>query len=213
MHTSGHGIYLIESFEGFSSVQYDDGVGVMTIGYGTTAADISPLPRSCTREQAEQWLRTKLQQKYEPAVNALNVPLNRNQFDALVSLAYNCGPGSMQWQIGRDLRARNYRAAADDFLHYVYAGGRILQGLVNRRRSERALFLTPVNPPRPAPPPQPPRTYNQAFQIGYNRGFNVVWLRSHRLAVPPFRVPIPTNLKPAFNTGFRRGFNTAWRKL
>lgn len=144
MHTSEDGLRLIEEFEGFRPYQYNDGTGVMTIGFGTTSADVSPLPTFLSRSEAEQLLRDKLAKKYEPAVNGLGVPLNQNQFDALVSLVYNCGPGAMQWQIGQELRARHYAAAADCFGRYVYAGGRALQGLVNRRASERALFLTPA---------------------------------------------------------------------
>lgn len=152
MHISETGLRLIERFEGFVPHQYNDGTGVMTIGYGTTSADVSPLPTFLSQQQAEQLLREKLAQKYEPAVNDLGVPLTQNQFDALVSLAYNCGPGAMQWQIGRELRARNYAAAADCFGHYVFAGGRVLQGLVNRRAAERALFVTPAQQlPEPDP--------------------------------------------------------------
>ena len=146
MHISQDGLRMIERFEGFVPYQYNDGTGVMTIGYGTTSADVSPLPTHLTQAAAEQLLRDKLARKYEPAVNALNVPLTQNQFDALMSLVYNCGPGAMQWQIGQDLRARNYTAAANDFGRYVYAGGRILQGLVVRRDAERRLFLTPDRP-------------------------------------------------------------------
>jgi len=115
---------MIERFEGFVGHQYNDGTGVMTIGYGTTSADVSPLPRFLTQAQAEQLLREKLARKYEPAVNGLGVPLTQNQFDALISLVYNCGPGAMQWQIGTELRAQNYRSAADCFGRYVVAGGR-----------------------------------------------------------------------------------------
>ena len=152
MHIDEAGLKLIEGFEGYSGVQYRDCVGVPTIGYGTTAADVNPLPKTCTRAQAEQWLRENITRQYEPPVNGLGVPLNQNQFDALVSLCYNCGPGAMQWQIGRDLRARNYTAAANDFMHYVYAGGQVIQGLVNRRAAERALFLHPATPPVPPKP-------------------------------------------------------------
>ena len=146
MNISENGLRMIEGFEGFVDHRYDDGTGVMTIGYGTTAADVSPLPTSLTQPEAERLLREKLARKYEPAVNGLGVPLNQNEFDALVSLVYNCGPGAMQWQIGRDLRALNYAAAANDFNRYVVAGGSVLAGLVRRRAAERALFLTPVAP-------------------------------------------------------------------
>lgn len=152
MHTSEAGLKLIENFEGFVDHIYDDGTGVLTVGYGTTSADIHPLPTHVTRAQAEQLLVRELASKYEPAVNGVGVPLNQNQFDALVSLAYNCGPGivSDAYQIGRDLRARNYSAASADFMHYVVAGGRVLQGLVNRRTAERSLFNKPVADPKKA---------------------------------------------------------------
>lgn len=150
MNISERGLKLIEEFEGFSAVRYNDGTGVMTIGFGTTSAD-GPLPARVTRAQAEALLRNNLRRRYEPAINGLGIPLNQNQYDALCSLAYNCGPGivSDAYQIGRDLRARNYAAAAEDFLHYEFAGGRRLQGLVNRREAEKRLFLTPVAAPKP----------------------------------------------------------------
>jgi len=156
MNTSKRGLLLIEAFEGFRPDRYLDAVGVPTIGYGTTAADVHPLPAHCTRDQAERWLADNVARKYEPAVRALNVPLNQNQFDALVSLAYNLGPGVFQWDIGTHLRARDYRAASADFMHYVHAGGRVLQGLVNRRAAERRLFDTPAEAVAPSPKPQPP---------------------------------------------------------
>ena len=143
MRTSKRGLELIEQFEGFRANRYLDAVGVPTIGFGTTAADVRPLPATCNRAQAEAWLADNVARKYEPAVRALGVPLNQNQFDALVSLAYNLGPGVFGWQIGTDLRKRDYKAASADFMHYVYAGGRKLQGLVNRRAAERRLFDTP----------------------------------------------------------------------
>jgi len=150
MRTSPRGIRFIGSWEGFSETRYLDAVGVPTIGFGTTAADVSPLPMRCTREQAERWLAINLERKYEPAINSLGSHLNQNQFDALVSLAYNCGPGVVNWQIGKDVRNKNMKAASADFMRYVYAGGRPLQGLINRRRAERRLFDSAAAAP-PAP--------------------------------------------------------------
>lgn len=164
MHISTAGLLLVEEFEGFSATPYQDSVGVWTIGFGTTGADVSPLPRFLSRRDAQDLLARKLAEKYEPSVNGLGVPLNQNQFDALVSLAYNVGPGVMGWQIGRDLLARNYGAASADFMHYVYAGGQVLQGLVNRRNAERQLFDRPAGPP---PDPHHYERYpNQAFLFG-----------------------------------------------
>lgn len=163
MRTSQRGVDLIKQFEGFRANRYLDSVGVPTIGYGTTAAVVKPLPATCTREQAESWLRTGLAKSYEPAVNAIinaGVPLNSNQFDALVSFAYNLGPGALGTgsTMGQRLRAHDYRGASAAFMLYVNAGGRPLQGLINRRAAERKLFDTPVkDQPAPAPAkPEPP---------------------------------------------------------
>jgi lysozyme len=117
------------------------------VGYGETEG-VGP-STTMTRAQAEADLQGRLAREYEPAINGLGVPLNQNQFDGLASFVWNTGPGSMQWDVGRYLRAREYTAAANALLEYVRAGGVVLQGLVNRRRAERALFLTP--PPHPDP--------------------------------------------------------------
>lgn len=146
MKISKSGLRLIEQFEGFSASIYHDSVGVATIGYGTTSADVNPLPRHLTQHQAEQLLARKLNEKYGAAINALRLPFNQNQFDALCSFTYNLGSGvlSSGYTVGRLLRGRQWRAAADSMLQYDHAGGQVLAGLSRRRRAERSLFLTPV---------------------------------------------------------------------
>lgn len=146
---SENGLKLIERFEGFSPNKYWDPYGkVWTIGYGTTTAD-GPLPASVTQAQAEQLLKENISKIYAPPINALEIPLNQNQFDALCSLVYNCGDGviSASTKLGHDLRNRNFPVVANDFLAYTYAGGVQLPGLVTRRSAERSLFLTPVSKP------------------------------------------------------------------
>lgn len=152
MHISSAGLALIEAFEGFSPTIYHDSVGVPTVGYGTTSADVFPLPTHLTREQAQALLAREVAEKYEPAVRSIGVPLNQHQFDALCSFVYNLGPGavSSSWTIGRLLRERDYIGAANSMLMYDHAGGMVLQGLLTRREEERKLFLTPV-PPAPDP--------------------------------------------------------------
>src|SRR5438270_4052202 len=86
-------VRMIEDFEGFRATQYDDGTGVMTIGYGTTSADVNPLPRQVTRQEADQLLRRMLREKYLPAIERLNLGLNVNQVGALLSFDYNLGSG------------------------------------------------------------------------------------------------------------------------
>jgi lysozyme len=168
-HISLEGLHLIEGFEGFSAKRYLDSVGVPTLGYGTTAADVFPLPSSCTRAQAEGWLRGKMASKYEPSVRGAGVPLNQHQFDACCSIAYNLGPGIMagSFTFGRLIRARQYRQAADAMLMYDKAGGVTLLGLSRRRQAERALFLEPM--PKPSDPHKLSRFVNTTFTIAGHR--------------------------------------------
>lgn len=142
------GLNLIEFFEGLLLEATWDPFGhVWTIGYGETSGIHQG--QVWTQAQAQSDLVTRLANDYEPAVRALGVPLNQHQFDALCSFVWNVGPGSMSssWTIGRLLRERDYAGAADSMLGYDTAGGVVLAGLVNRRRAERALFLTPMPPP------------------------------------------------------------------
>jgi hypothetical protein len=83
---------------------------------------------------------------YGAAINALQLPFNQNQFDALTSFVYNVGPGGVATStgVGRALRAKNWKSAAEHLLDWDKAGGRTLAGLTRRRRAERKLFLTPV---------------------------------------------------------------------
>ena len=74
--------------------------------------------------------------------NTVKVPLNQNQFDALVSLAYNIGSTAFKNStLVKRLNEGNYKAAANQFNVWVNAGGKRMQGLVNRRAAERTLFL------------------------------------------------------------------------
>lgn len=142
MTVSQVGVSLIKGFEGFSSKPYRDAVGVWTIGYGHTEG-VSAASRPLTEPQAADLLKHDLDSKYAPFVNALQLPLTQNQFDALVSFVYNVGPGgiSQNTGVGRALRAHDWGAAANKLLEWDKAGGQTLLGLKRRREAERALFL------------------------------------------------------------------------
>ena len=145
MHISPSGIDLICSFEGKRLTAYDDGVGVWTIGFGTTVYPngIKVMKGdTCTEAQAKAYMAHDLK-KFETAVNnAVTVPLSQNQFDALVSLAYNIGTNAFSKStLVKKLNANDNRAAADQFDVWVNADGKRMQGLVNRRTVEKALFL------------------------------------------------------------------------
>lgn len=164
MKLSKAGAQLIESFEGFVPHPYKDAVGVWTIGYGSTKGVNAHTP-AVTRAQAEARLKSEVDATYGAAINALKLPLNQNQFDALVSFVYNVGPGgvSSSTQVGKHLRAHAWKAAADALLAWDKAGGKPLAGLTRRRHTERALFLTPVKVPRK----QLPKTKNVVSRPKY----------------------------------------------
>lgn len=140
MKTSQHGIDLIKQFEGCRLNAYMDAVGVPTIGYGHIVG--VKMGDKITQAQAEQLLKDDLV-KYENGVNSLTRYIfNQNEFDALVSFAYNLGVGNLSKLTAN--QTRNKGQIADAILLYNKAGGKVLSGLTKRRKSERDLFCTPV---------------------------------------------------------------------
>ena len=137
MKTSNVGIQLIKRFEGLRLTAYKavSTEKFYTIGYGHYGADVSR-ETIITAIQAEELLRADLK-KFENAVTALNRTWTQNQFDALVSFAFNCGAANLK----RLVANRDTLQIADAFLLYNKAGGKVLTGLVRRRKAERALFL------------------------------------------------------------------------
>lgn len=145
MKTSQVGINLISSFEDTRLKAYDDGVGVWTIGIGTTVYPNGVKVKKgdvCTLEQAKSYFAHDLK-RFEASVNNLvKVPLSQNQFDALVSLTYNIGETAFsESTLLKKLNAKDYQGAADQFPQWNKGGGKVLKGLVRRRAAERALFL------------------------------------------------------------------------
>ena len=138
------GINLICSFEGLRLNAYDDGVGVWTIGFGTTIYPNGIKVKqgdTCTEAQAKAYMAHDLK-KFESAVNsAVTMSINQNQFDALVSLAYNIGTNAFKNStLVKKLNAGDIRGAAAQFDVWNKGGGKVMQGLVNRRAVERKLF-------------------------------------------------------------------------
>lgn len=145
MQTNAEGLSLIKLYEGLRLKAYKDPVGILTIGYGhtTAAGDPEVTPgMEITREDAEAMLRRDLV-KYEKAVaDAVKVDLTSNQNAACVSLCYNIGPGNFnKSSVLRFINQGKFDDAADAFLLWNRAGGKILPGLVKRRAAEAALFI------------------------------------------------------------------------
>jgi GH24 family phage-related lysozyme (muramidase) len=139
------GMRILKECEGLYLNSYKCPAGVWTIGYGCTKG-IRP-GMTISEAEAEEMLRKELTE-FEKGVERIlsHIPLNENQFSALVSLTYNCGmePITEGMTIRRKLEARDYRGAAEGFLLWNKGGGRVLPGLVKRREMEKKLFLTEV---------------------------------------------------------------------
>ena len=135
------GLELIERIEGMRLSAYKAlyTEKYYTIGYGHYGSDVSK-DMNITELQAEELLKKDVK-KFEDKVNKYsNYNFNQNQFDALVSFAYNIGNIDQ-------LTAKGTRTKEQISSHislYVKAGGKTLAGLVKRREKEKELFDTPV---------------------------------------------------------------------
>ena len=139
------GLKLIAQFEGCYLQAYLCPANVWTIGIGTTIYPNGVKVKKgdkCTLEQAHEYLAHDMIE-FEKTVNdSVKVSLSQNQFDALVSLAYNIGSTAFKNStLLKKLNAKDYQGAADQFLRWNKGGGKVLKGLVRRREAERALFL------------------------------------------------------------------------
>lgn len=132
--------------EGYRERAYDDGVGVQTVGYGTTTRDDGSAVRSgdtLSPERALVRLSQDAQSTARRVAGCLDgVAMAPHEFDAYVSLAYNIGGGAFCGStLVRRLRQTppDYAGACREILRWTRAGGRELRGLVARRQQEYQL--------------------------------------------------------------------------
>jgi lysozyme len=149
MNLSTNGLNLIKSFEGFKSAPYLDSAGVATIGYGTIlypdGTNVTMDDDPITETQAEQYLLDQVNQKCASVTNMVTGQVNQNQFDALVSFAYNLGLGALRGStLLRLVNQNDFDNAVNEFEKWDRAGGQVVQGLLRRRTAEAQLFSTPV---------------------------------------------------------------------
>ncbi len=145
MKLSDKGLKLIAGFEGCVLKAYRCEANVLTIGYGHTGKDVvEGMTISVTEAEA---LLKKDAAKFERGVTKLcDFPVTQNQFDALVSLAFNIGLANMATAtILKMLRVGNVQAAAELFLRWnkIRSNGELVvsKGLSKRRMAERQYFL------------------------------------------------------------------------
>lgn len=142
---------LIKSFESCRLTAYQDGGGVWTIGWGHTGRDIHE-GLTITQVQADAYFDRDIARFEREVTSLLTVPVNQNQFDALVSFAYNCGSdidedtkaeGLGDSTLLRKLNAGDTVGAAQEFLKWNKDNGKVVAGLTRRRTAEAFLFVQP----------------------------------------------------------------------
>lgn len=137
LKTGQAGINLIKQFEGCRLKAYKCPAGVWTIGYGHTSGVKEG--QVITQAQADAFLISDME-KFEKNINKFyeKYKWNQNEFDALVSFAFNIGSIDQLTANGTRSRA----VIAEKIINYNKANGKILPGLVRRRQAERKLFLS-----------------------------------------------------------------------
>lgn len=145
--TSSVGLNLIKSFESFKSNPYlPTPNDKPTIGYGTTlypnGIPVKLGDPSITEDQATEYLSAVLKPLEKQINKSVTIDLAQNQFDALISFAYNVGIGNfLNSTLLKKLNSDFVESAADQFLVWDKQAGNVLAGLLRRREAERALFI------------------------------------------------------------------------
>lgn len=141
-----NGIELVKSYEGLQLKAYLCPANVWTIGYGNTFYEDGTKVQEgdvITRERAEELLEFVYDKFEFEVVEMVKVPITENQLGALVSFAFNLGSGALKKStLLKLVNVQDFSGAADEFLKWTRAGGKVLNGLVRRRSAERDLFLS-----------------------------------------------------------------------
>jgi lysozyme len=158
---SDSGLQFIKRYEGLKKSVYLDVAGLKTVGYGhlLTKPELSSnsvtiggnkifLDRALTDAEVDTLLRQDIEPKAQTVRSTIKTPLTQSQFDALVSLCFNIGSGAFSSStLAKDINAGNLEKAPGDFLVWCKAGGKTVQGLLNRRQAEASIFrgMPPTN--------------------------------------------------------------------
>ena len=141
---------LIRAFEGLSLKVYADAAGKATIGYGHLVqhGEMPKFETGITQAEAAELLLEdigRIAKRVDELTSVLKLGLALPQpaFDALVSFAFNVGPEALERSMLLEkVRCRDWQGAADQFLVWDHAAGKVEPGLVKRRAEESKLFLS-----------------------------------------------------------------------
>ncbi|WDI32057.1 lysozyme [Hyphococcus flavus] len=142
LRINAEGLQIIKESEGLRLEAYNLG-GQWLIGYGHSRTARAGM--TITESEAEQLLREDVRDSEDAVKRMVEVPVNENQFSAMVSLAYNLGSGGFsRTTVLERINQGDYQGAADGFLNHNRAGGQVNEHLTHRREKERELFLKPA---------------------------------------------------------------------
>lgn len=151
MNLSLDGLMFIQAHEGFRNMPYDDAAGYCTVGTGhllytgkcADHIEENPYKDGITKEQGRALLGADSQEFQSVVRNSVKVTLTQNQFDALVSFAYNVGASGFKHStVLAEVNAGKHDQVPKELRKYVYGGRprKRIQGLVNRREAEIRLY-------------------------------------------------------------------------
>lgn len=141
MVTSPKGLAILKEFEGLRLKEYIDAGGYLSIGYGHLLQNGERFEDGITKEKAEELLQQDVQDAEFVVDGMITVPLNQNQFDALVSFAYNIGGDQFaKSTLVRLLNDGEYNEVPHQLSRWNKSNGKVIKALVRRRRKEGELF-------------------------------------------------------------------------
>lgn len=135
------GGYLVAPNEGKVNSTYLDPVGIATVCYGNTGKE-AKLGNTFTDAECLDQLAKDLSTHDKQMMNLIRVPLTDYQHAAFLSFTYNVGVGNFKSStLLRKLNSKDYNGACQELVKWVYAKGKKLNGLVNRRQDELSMCL------------------------------------------------------------------------
>ena len=141
------GLDLIAEFEGLRLKPYLCSAGVPTIGYGSTfyenGSKVKLTDMPITKLRADQLLRNTADKFAEKVAVLITKPVTQNQFNALVSFAFNVGIGALRNStLLKKVNVNpNDTTIKSEFLRWNKAGGRVVNGLTKRREKEALIYF------------------------------------------------------------------------
>ena len=147
---SEDGLLLTEKSEGVSLSSYQDSGGVLTIGYGHTGPDVGP-DLTITQDQAQRFLSQDLLSAEQTVNQFVEVPLDQEEFNALVDFVFNVGQQNFVTStLLRLLNNGDFQGAAQQLPRWDKCNGEVLNGLLERRHAEENMFQDGMTRTRPA---------------------------------------------------------------